>query len=64
MLIENINYEIEWREFKRGTSFFIPCLDPKSARKIIVAETERLKYDTVTKILIEEGIKGLRTWRI
>jgi hypothetical protein len=64
MLIERISYNINWRNFKVGYSFFIPCLDPPSAKKVILRVTKRLKVKIITKLVIEEGVKGLRVWRI
>jgi hypothetical protein len=64
MLIERISYNINWRNFKVGYSFFIPCLDPPSAKKVILRVTKRLKIKIITKLVIEEGVKGLRVWRI
>jgi hypothetical protein len=42
MQVEKVSYEINWKKFKRGYSFFIPCLDPKSARDEIKAVTRPL----------------------
>ena len=64
MLVERISYNINWRNFKVGYSFFIPCLDPPSAKKAILRVTKRLKIKIITKLVIEEGVKGLRVWRI
>ena len=64
MQVEKVSYQINWKKFKRGYSFFIPCLDPKSARKEIKEVTDRLKYKMLTKVVIEEGVKGLRIWRL
>jgi hypothetical protein len=64
MLVERISYNINWRNFKVGYSFFIPCLDPPSAKKVILRVTKRLKVKIITKLVIEEGVKGLRVWRI
>jgi len=64
MLVEKVSYDINWRSFKRGASFFIPCLDPKSARNEIKTVTDRFKYKILTKVVIEEGVKGLRVWRL
>jgi hypothetical protein len=30
----------------------------------MLAVAERLKMDVVTKVVIEDGIKGLRIWRV
>jgi hypothetical protein len=64
MQIEQINYEINWREFKKGSSFFIPCIDCTKAKEEVLTVTNRLKLDILIKICIEEGIRGLRVWRI
>jgi hypothetical protein len=64
MLVEKVSYEINWKKFKRGYSFFIPCLDPKPARDEIKSVTDRFKYKILTKVVIEEGVRGLRVWRL
>lgn len=64
MLVEKVSYNVNWKNFRRGTSFFIPCLDPRRAKKEILVVLKRLKYKVVTKAVIEDGIKGLRVWRI
>ncbi|NDG31714.1 hypothetical protein EB118_16795 [bacterium] len=64
MLIHNINYNVNWRKFIKGSSFFIPCLDCTAAKNVIRKETKRLQYKVLMKIVIEEGIQGIRVWRI
>ncbi len=64
MLVEGINYQINWKRFKRGYSLFFPCLNCKQARQDIYTVLKRLKFKVVTKIIIEDGIRGLRIWRI
>jgi hypothetical protein len=64
MKIETVSYQIDWAKFRRGYSFFVPCIDEKAARKEIAAVSKRLKMEVITKIVIEEGIKGLRVWRV
>jgi|TARA_R110002074_G_scaffold280444_2_gene451911 hypothetical protein len=64
MRVEKISYDINWRAFKRGSSFFIPCLQCRKAKKTILTTTNRLKYKVVTKVVIEEGVRGLRVWRV
>lgn len=63
MKIEQVSYQINWSKFKVGMSFFVPCIDTKAARAEVTRVTRRLKIRVVTKIVIEEGIKGLRVWR-
>jgi hypothetical protein len=64
MKIETVSYQIDWSKFRRGYSFFVPCIDEKAARKEIAAISKRLKMEVITKIVIEAGIKGLRVWRV
>jgi hypothetical protein len=47
-----------------GYSFFIPCLDPHNALKEITPTLKRLKYKFVHKIVLEEGVQGIRVWRV
>ena len=63
MLVEKVNYQIDWTKFKAGWSFFIPCLHPPSDRQVILKETKRLKIKVVTKVVIEGGVQGIRVWR-
>jgi hypothetical protein len=63
MVVEKVNYNVNWRAFKRGYSIFIPCLDVPNARKEIMAVLKRLKIKVITKVSIEDGIRGLRIWR-
>lgn len=64
MRVEKVAYEINWKGFKVGYSFFIPCLNPTKARKEILPVVRRLRYKVVTKVVIEEGVRGLRVWRV
>jgi hypothetical protein len=64
MKIETITYRINWAKFRRGYSIFVPCIDDKAARQTIAAITSRLKITVVTKVVVAEGIKGLRVWRV
>lgn len=64
MQVEGVNYDIRWKDFKRGMSIFIPCLDPPRARKEINAVLQRLRINVLMRVRIEDGIRGLRIWRI
>jgi tRNA A37 threonylcarbamoyladenosine dehydratase len=64
MQIEGVTYEVEWKHFKKGMSFFVPCLDPKRAKAQLMVVTKRLKLKVLTKAVIEDGIRGLRVWRL
>ena len=64
MLIEGVSYDVNWKAFKRGTSIFIPCLNPAQAKRELAVVLERLRIKTVTKVVIDAGIRGLRVWRV
>lgn len=64
MQIETVNYLINWRSFHKGYSFFVPCIDTDAAKEEIASTMKRLKFEVVTKVVIEEGVKGLRVWRV
>jgi len=63
MRVNDLDYNINWRKFKRGTSFFIPCLKLQESKTTVLAVTKRLGFKVAIKAVIEDGIKGLRVWR-
>lgn len=64
MRVHGLSFEIDWSKFKPGRTFFIPCLDLETAKKEIRAVIKRLKYSVEMRGVIENGVKGLRVWRI
>jgi hypothetical protein len=64
MKIETVTYRINWAKFRVGYSFFVPCIDHKAAKRAVREVTGRLKIRIVMKIVLVEGIKGLRVWRV
>lgn len=64
MQVEKVSYNVNWKAFKSGTSFFIPCLSYVTARKDVRQTLRRLRIKAVIKVCIEDGIRGLRIWRI
>lgn len=64
MKVEKVTYEIDWKKFKVGYSFFIPCLNPTKSRRDILKVVHRLKYKVVHKVVIEDGVRGVRIWRV
>jgi len=43
---------------------FIPAIDTKAAIEAIAKESERLEFEFVHKIVIEDGVQGIRVWRL
>lgn len=64
MQIDGVTYQLNWDEFTVGSSFFVPCLDDVKARERIEQKMKRLGYATITKLVIEDNIRGLRVWRV
>jgi tRNA A37 threonylcarbamoyladenosine dehydratase len=64
MKIESILYQINWAKFRPGYSFFVPCINHREARAALAKTCRRLKIKTISKVVIQEGIKGLRVWRV
>ena len=64
MIVEGVCYEIDWREFRSGASFFVPCLDIPAAKETVLDVLGRLRIKVDIQVSIESGIKGLRIWRV
>lgn len=64
MLIEGITYDVDWKGFKKGTSLFFPCLDQDRAEAQLMVVMNRLRLKVLVKHVIEDGIRGLRVWRM
>lgn len=64
MKVSGVSYEIDWKAFKKGSSFAVPCVNPEEAKKEVQQVTDRLRMKIHTKVVIEDGIKTLRIWRV
>jgi hypothetical protein len=64
MLIEGVTYDVDWRAFKKGASLFFPCLDQDRAETQLMVVMNRLRLKVLVKHVIEDGIRGLRVWRM
>ena len=64
MLVENVSYQINWKAFKKGTSIFIPCLDHRTAKDEVMSTMKRLKVKVAIKVVIVDGVRGMRIWRL
>jgi len=64
VLTNGTDYQIDWPDFKPGSSIFIPAVDTKAAIDAIKREATRLEFQYVYKIVVEDNIKGIRVWRL
>lgn len=58
-----IPIQINWGEFKPGTSFFVPGVDQRGLRRMIQAEMKLVGIPVVIRPTIEGDILGVRVWR-
>ena len=59
-----IPIDLNWSEFQTGASFFVPGVDLLMLTKEIKAEMRRLNIHVRTKQTTENGLLGVRVWRI
>ena len=64
MKIDGVTYQLAWDKFRIGSSFFVPCLDDVKARERVEQKMKRLGYATIIKLVVEDGVRGLRVWRV
>lgn len=64
MRIEGVTYDVDWKAFKKGMSIFIPCLHPPRARAQLIEVTKRLRIKVLIKVVLVDGVRGLRVWRM
>ena len=62
--IHNLPVVVLWSEFHPGASFFIPCINRKQMQKFVQSEAARLRFTVMCKQVVENGMYGLRVWRI
>lgn len=63
MILEGVKYDINWRAFRKGKSMFFPCLDTDKALATVHGVCKRMRIQILTKVVIVDGIRGLRIWR-
>lgn len=64
MRIDGVNYDLDWENFTIGSSFFVPCLSVTDSTEYILRKMWRLGYNVRVKVVVEDGVQGLRVWRV
>lgn len=64
MKIHTIEYEVDWDKFKPYSSFFIPALNYKQAKEIVLAECMSRGFKIAARLSIENDVRGVRVWRL
>jgi hypothetical protein len=62
--IHGIAFDIEWDKFKPSSSFFIPCLNTKEAKRVLNIACKHKKVKVRMKVVVENKIRGIRVWRL
>jgi|TARA_R100000479_G_C6239144_1_gene148119 hypothetical protein len=62
--LEGTPVHIDWMAFPVGTSFFLPCCKCISLRNEIVNKAIVAGVEVRSKIIIENEVRGVRTWRL
>ena len=55
---------IDFSKFKLGTSFFVPGTRVEAMTQSIAKEMKRLKIPVDIQPVVENGILGVRVWRL
>ena len=63
MKIDGVTYTVDWKKFRIGSSFFVPCVGIGTGKKAIQKKMQRLGFVVIIKVVIEDDIRGLRIWR-
>ncbi len=64
LTVMKMTVSINWCAFKEGTSFFVPCIDRSPVVKYIRKEARIRKFKIVVKQVVENGVYGVRVWRV
>jgi hypothetical protein len=64
VLTNGVDYQIKWADFTPGSSMFIPVINVEAALEALKKESERLEFEFVHKVVIEDGVQGIRVWRL
>ena len=57
-------YDVAWDEFERGDSMFFICLNRSAAEQKLKRIAASLLFEVATQQKIEDGIRGVRMWRL
>jgi hypothetical protein len=61
---QGLRLKLAWDELEIGFSFFIPCLDTETMLRTIYTEAERRGYKLIHEERTENGMAGVRWWRV
>tara|TARA_R100001443_G_scaffold24510_2_gene36916 strand:- start:137 stop:337 length:201 start_codon:yes stop_codon:yes gene_type:complete len=62
--IHGIEFDINWDKFKTNSSFFIPSLNTKEAKRVLRIAVKERKLKVRMKVVVENRVRGVRVWRL
>ena len=63
MRSDRIEFVIPWDNFKIGMSIFVPSMNPADTLRAFKKEAEQRAVTYVYRVVVENGVQGLRVWR-
>ena len=63
MRSDRIEFVIPWDNFKIGMSIFIPSMQPLDTLRSFRKEADQRAVTYVYRVVVEDGVQGLRVWR-
>lgn len=61
---DGVKITVQWDKLVIGASVFIPCINTEKARTQLKNIAKMKQYETIVKICIENGVWGVRMWRL
>ena len=62
--IEGESFYINWADFRKDSSFFIPCVQCEELRKQILEKATIACVPISCRYVVENKVKGIRVWRV
>lgn len=63
MWSDRIEFVIPWDDFRIGASVFIPSMNPGDTLRSFKKEADQRAVTYVYRVVVENGVQGLRVWR-
>jgi hypothetical protein len=61
---DGVHITVNWNKLVVGASVFIPCINIEKAKEQLKRVAQMKQYETTTHICIENGMWGVRMWRL
>ena len=61
---DGVRIAVEWDKWELGASVFVPALAVDTAISQFNAHAARRGWALITQIVVEDGLLGVRAWRV